>query len=256
MRKDIFSRAERLLGSETMDNIASKRVILFGVGGVGSWCAEALVRSGISRLTIVDSDRVSVSNINRQLMATVDTVGQVKVDVLKERLLSINPDAEIVAKYDVFTKDTADSFRLEEYDYIIDCIDSLTDKANLILTATRMPGKFYSSMGAALKIDSSRIKVDEFWKVHGCPLARLLRKRFKKRKEFPAKKFLCVFSDELLENKGEVASIESTERTEPQNELTITSNKVQINGSLMHITGIYGLTIAGLVIRDCNKLTN
>ena len=116
----IFLRSELLLGSERMNQIAQRRVIIFGVGGVGSWCAESLVRSGISQLTIVDSDCVCVSNINRQLMATTKTVGQAKVEVLKERLLTINPSAEIVALQKVFTAETADAFALDSYDYIID----------------------------------------------------------------------------------------------------------------------------------------
>ena len=119
-----------------MERIAQKRVIIFGVGGVGSWCAESLIRSGIKHLTIVDSDRVCITNINRQLMATTKTVGMVKVDALKERLLSINPSAEITALQQIFTAETADSFHLDEYDYIIDAIDSLKDKALLILLST------------------------------------------------------------------------------------------------------------------------
>ena len=134
-----------------MEGIASKRVIIFGVGGVGSWCAESLIRSGIRHLTIVDSDRVCITNINRQLMATARTVGQVKVDVLKERLLSINPKADITALQQIFTEETADSFDIGSYDYIIDAIDSLKDKALLIMMATRTKARFYSSMGAALK---------------------------------------------------------------------------------------------------------
>ena len=129
----IFSRSQLLLGEEAMERIAQKRVIIFGVGGVGSWCAEALVRTGIGRLTIVDADKVSTTNINRQLMATTKTVGQVKVDALKERLLSINPKAEITALQKIFTEETAPEFHLEDYDYIIDAIDSLKDKAALII---------------------------------------------------------------------------------------------------------------------------
>ena len=128
----IFRRSELLLGVDAIERIGQKRVILFGVGGVGSWCAESLIRSGIRHLTIVDSDRVCITNINRQLMATTKTVGQVKVEVLKERLLSINPQAEIIALQKIFTQDTADEFDLESYDYIIDAIDSLKDKALLI----------------------------------------------------------------------------------------------------------------------------
>ena len=140
----IFRRSELLLGNEVMERIAQKRVIIFGVGGVGSWCAESLVRSGISRLTIVDSDRVCITNINRQLMATTKTVGQVKVEALKERLLTINPSAEITALQKIFTQETAGEFDLDSYDYIIDAIDSLKDKALLIMMATQLPSsKFF-----------------------------------------------------------------------------------------------------------------
>ena len=229
----IFRRSELLLGDEAMGRIAEKRVIIFGVGGVGSWCAESLVRSGIRKLTIVDSDRVCITNINRQLMATTKTVGQVKVDALKERLLSINPSAEITALQQIFTAETAESFELDTYDYIIDAIDSLKDKALLILMATSQGGgKFFSSMGAALKLDPTKIQVAEFWKVKGDPLARALRNRFKREKLFPKRKFQCVFSDELLENKKPV---------DPDD---------KGNGTIAHITAIFGFMLAGLVIQD------
>ena len=171
-----------MLGDETMERIAQKRVIIFGVGGVGSWCAESLVRSGIRRLSIVDSDRVCITNINRQLMATTKTVGQVKVEALKERLLAINPKAEITALQKIFTEETASDFHIEEYDYIIDAIDSLKDKALLIEMACQTKARFFASMGAALKMDPTRIQVAEFWKVKGDPLARALRNRFKRLK--------------------------------------------------------------------------
>ena len=228
----MFQRAELLLGNEAMECIAQKRVIIFGVGGVGSWCAECLVRSGIHQLTIVDSDRVCITNVNRQLMATTLTVGQVKVDVLKERLLTINPQAEITALQKVFTQETADEFGLESYDYIIDAIDSLKDKALLILMACQTNAKLFSSMGAALKMDPTRIRVTEFWKVQGDPLARALRNRFKHDKQFPAKKFQCVFSDER--------PVCPPKNGEP-------------NGSLVHITAIFGFTLGGLVLEDINS---
>lgn len=240
IEQTIFRRSELLLGDEAMSRIAEKRVIIFGVGGVGSWCAESLIRSGIRRLTIVDSDRVCITNINRQLMATMKTVGQVKVDALKERLLSINPSAEITALQQVFTAESASKFCLEEYDYIIDAIDSLKDKALLILMATSLPSfrgdkrgaQFFSSMGAALKLDPTRIKTAEFWKVQGDPLARALRKRFKHEGQYPERKFLCVYSDELLENKK---PIDPDDRG---------------NGTIAHITAIFGFMLAGLVIQD------
>ena len=163
-----FSRTELLIGREAMDRLQCARIILFGVGGVGSWCAESLVRSGIRRLTLVDSDRVSPTNINRQLPATVRTVGQLKVDVLRERFMEINPDAEIEAVASAYNAETSDAFRLETYDYILDAIDSLSEKVHLIRTATGLPrATFFSSMGAALKLDPQRIRVAPFSRVAG-----------------------------------------------------------------------------------------
>lgn len=255
-----FNRTRLLVGDESMDRFQATRVLILGVGGVGSWCAEGLVRSGIGHLTIVDSDRVCVTNVNRQMMATSKTVGMVKVEALRDRLLEINPTVEINAIQEIYSAETADKFDLDSYDYVIDCIDSLKDKAALILNATRSKCKFYSSMGAALKLDPTRIQVAEFWKVKGCPLARALRQRFKKRHEFPAKKFLCVFSDELLENKGKESSCGTDRCVCPKTSYSPgnpeladhewCSSKAQINGSLMHITSIFGLTLAGLVIKD------
>ena len=260
IERGIFNRAQLLLGSDAMERLNSIKVIIFGVGGVGSWCAESLVRSGISHLTVVDSDRVCITNINRQLMATVKTVGQVKVEALKERLLTINPMAEMDARQQIFSEETADSFCLDSYDYIIDAIDSLKDKRLLIEMACNTKAVFFSSMGAALKMDPTRIKVAEFWKVEGCPLARALRQRFKRLKRKPARKFLCVYSDELLENKGHNASCGTEKcmcpkaKNGPGDAALLNhewcSSKAQINGSLMHITAIFGMTIAGLVVKD------
>ena len=185
IEKAIYNRSERLLGADTMDLLAEKRVIIFGVGGVGSWCAESLVRSGIKHLTIVDSDRVCITNVNRQIMATMKTIGMVKVEALKERLLSINPKADITAMQKIYTESTADEFGIENYDYIVDAIDSLQDKALLILNACRTKAKFFSSMGAALKMDPTKVAVAEFWKVKGCPLGAALRRKFKKQHIFP-----------------------------------------------------------------------
>lgn len=243
--QSIFSRTTLLIGSEAVERIAEVRVILFGVGGVGGWCAESLIRSGIRYLTIVDPDTVHITNINRQLPATTRTIGQAKVDVLKSRLLEINPEAQITAIQCVFNSETAGSFDLYAYHYIIDAIDSLDDKAHLISMATGTQATFFSSMGAALKINPSKVQVAEFWKVNGCPLAAALRRKFRKGIP-PAKKFLCVFSDEVLENKGS--------QVEKANVLALEdSRKSHINGTLVHITAIFGFTLAGLVILDiCN----
>ena len=230
-------RTALLVGEENMAKLARTKAIIFGVGGVGSWCAEGLIRNGIGHLTIVDPDLVAESNVNRQLMATSKTVGKVKVDVLKQRLKDINPDAEIEAIRRVYSKETEGSFDLDSFDYVIDCIDSLKDKADLILTASSSKATFLSSMGAALKIDPTKVRVAGFWEVRGCPLGAALRKKFRKSGNLPQKDFLCVFDEEVLQNK--VAS--SLTENEPMN------GKAVINGSLVHITAIFGFTLAGLV---------
>ena len=240
----IFNRSRLLLGDENMNRLEAAKVIVFGVGGVGSWCVESLVRSGICNITIVDCDKVSVTNINRQLMANTDTVGRVKVGALKEYLLRINPEANIDTKQEFYSADTADEFDLDSYDYVIDAIDSLKDKMLLIERATASRARFFSSMGAALKLDPTRVQVAEFWKVVGCPLARALRQRFKKEKRYPRKKFLCVFSDELLQNKQGEGCIDEAGMADTR------IRKAQTNGSLQHISAMFGLTLAGLVLKD------
>ncbi len=236
---DIFNRARLLVGEKGMERIAQSRVLLFGVGGVGSWCAESLVRSGISHLTIVDADTVNITNVNRQLMATTRTVGRPKVEALKERLLEINPSAQITPIHALFTPESAAEFHLEDYDYIIDCIDSLKDKTALIELASHSPATLFSSMGAALKIDPTRIRVADFWDVHGDPLARAIRKKMRKEGRTTGKPVLCVYSEELLENQGEAQ--------EPAQEIV---RKACVNGSLAHITAIFGHSLAGLVLKD------
>ena len=210
--REIFSRVELLTGPEAMERIARSRAILFGIGGVGSWTAEALVRSGIGHLTMVDADDVSVTCITK-----------------------------------IYSGETADEFELDSYDYVIDAIDSLAHKATLILNACRSRARLFSSMGAARKMDPTRIDVAEFWKVKGCPLAAALRRRFKHNGTMPRKKFRCVYSDELVPNSGEADSTAGTSGT-------MTYGKVAVNGALCHITAIFGMTLAGLVIEDiCRK---
>lgn len=249
----IFSRSERLLGSEAMQRLASSRVIIFGIGGVGSWTAEALVRSGVGHITLVDADRVSPSNINRQAEASVQTVGQVKVEAMRRQLLSYNPDLDIAIYNKEYNAETADEFDLSAYDFVIDAIDSLSAKALLILNAcsSRGEGKepggksrpvLFSSMGAAMKIDPTKIDVAEFWKVQGCPLAAALRRKFKKTGMMPRRKFRCVYSPELRPNRGDLSSASA--------DTALTYNKVAFNGSLCHVTAIFGMTLAGLVIED------
>lgn len=255
MEQGMQRRTERLLGKDTLDRIRQARVLIFGVGGVGSWCAECLVRSGIRHLTIVDSDRVCMTNCNRQLMATSRTIGQIKVEVLRERLLDINPTAEITALQQIYNAETAESFHIKEYDFVIDAIDSLTEKAHLILHTTNLPSHvtLISSMGAALRIDPFRVRKAEFWKVKGDALARALRNKFKCQGVFPKRKFLCVYSEEpAMSNLGidyscgtQQCVCHSAQKGFEQNRNT---SKAQINGSLCHITAIFGMSIAGIVI--------
>jgi tRNA A37 threonylcarbamoyladenosine dehydratase len=264
LEKGIFNRTELLYGKEKMKELSKARVIIFGIGGVGSWCAESLVRSGIRYLTIVDSDRICVTNINRQLHATTLTVGEVKTEVLKRRLLEINPKAHITALQKIYNADSRDSFELEKYDYVIDAIDSLSNKADLIRTACKTEAVVFSSMGAALKVDPTRIRVDEFWKVKGDPLAAAMRRSIRKG-ELPAKKFLCVYSDEVLPNLGANQSCGTEKCLCPKNRETEgdpelanhewCSLKAAINGTLAHITAIFGFTLAGLVLQDVYNKT-
>ena len=256
----IFARTERLVGPEGMARLQAARVILCGVGGVGSGCAEALVRSGIGHLTLVDPDVVDVTNINRQLPATTQTVGLPKVEVLRDRLLEINPSASITAlreRYDGGTLPGGCSsgafatgavsgsggaisaggpFHLTAYDYIIDAIDSLTDKMNLLLEASEAPGKLFCSLGAACKVDPLKVRVAEFFSVRGCPLGAALRKKMRQSKRLPAKPFLCVYDDEVLPNLGPAQ--------DPG------PGKAVANGTLAPITGLFGFTLAGLVVQD------
>lgn len=274
MERGMQRRTELLLGQDKLMKLQQAKVLIFGVGGVGSWCAEALVRSGIRNITIVDSDRVCVTNCNRQLMATAKTIGQVKVEALKERLLEINPDANITALQMIYNAENADSFHMEEYDFIIDAIDSLAEKADLILRATALPKHvtLVSSMGAALRTDPFAVRKAEFWSVKGDPLARAIRNRFKRDKTFPKRKFLCVYSEEpAMQNMGvnkacgtggclcPKAKLLSGERgtdtavyDAPGDQRLVEhewcSSKAQINGSLCHITSIFGMSIAGIVI--------
>ena len=264
LEKRLFNRTELLYGPEKMEQIASVKVIIFGIGGVGSWCAESLIRSGIKYITVVDSDRICITNVNRQLHATTLTIGEVKTDALKKRLLEINPNAKITALQKNYNAENRDSFKLEEYDYIIDAIDSLDNKADLIDAATHTNAVFFSSMGAALKVDPTKIQVAEFWKVKGDPLAACMRRIIRKR-EMPGKKFLCVYSEEVLPKKGVNTSFKSPECLIPKSTETKgysvldhhewSEHKASMNGTVAHITAIFGFTLAGLVMQDlyCKK---
>lgn len=274
LERGMQRRTELLLGKDNVLKLSTARILIFGLGGVGSWCAECLVRSGIKHITIVDSDRVCVTNCNRQLMATSYTIGQVKVEALRQRLLEINPDADITAIQKIYEAKNADEFAMEQYDFIIDAIDSLSEKADLILRATALPRHitFISSMGAALRLDPFLVRKAEFWKIKGDPLARALRNKFKKMKIFPQRKFFCVYSEEparknLGENhscgtggclcpkakllsgqRGTDTAVYDAPGEQSLVEHEWCTSKAQINGSLCHVTAIFGMAIAGMVV--------
>ncbi len=231
---DFLQRIRPLLGEHGVERLRRLRVIVFGVGGVGSWCAEALVRSGVGSLTLVDPDCVSPSNINRQLPALASTLGRLKVEVMRERLLDINPQASVLALPLRYTSDTASQFSLETYDYVVDAIDTLSDKAALILHATSLTASkgsplLVSSMGAGRRTDPTQVRVADFWKVQGDPLAALLRKRFRHNATLPQSPFQCVYSQELPK--------EATPERHP------------LNASLCPVTATFGMALASLIIK-------
>lgn len=248
----IFNRLLRLTGEDLYKKLKETSVIIFGVGGVGSWCAEALVRSGIENITIVDSDLVCVTNINRQLQATTKTVGEVKVESLKKRMLEINPKANITAIEKIYSFETRDEFDLNKYDFVIDAIDSLSCKVELIDHALSSKTTLFSSMGAASKVDPTLIKIASIWKTHGCPLARNVRTRL--RKKGIRKKFKVVYSEEVLPTYDINIGCGTGNCVCPKKEgcdeaHEWCSTKKQINGTLTHITGTFGFYLASMVIK-------
>lgn len=217
-----------------IERFSKLRVIIFGLGGVGSWCIESLVRTGFQHITLVDYDTITPSNCNRQLPATSKTVGRLKTEVLKERFEEINPDVEITIRSEAYSPTNADTFPLDNYDVIIDCIDSMQCKMHLIRQATKTDAFFISSMGAALKIDPLQIRVDEFWNVQYDLFARRIRKNIRKG-ELPSKPFLCVYSTEQTLEGSEVQEINGESK--------------RVNGSTAHITAMFGFTLAGEIVK-------
>lgn len=253
-QKHRLHRTELLIGPDALQKLSKTRVILFGVGGVGSWCADVLVRSGVGHLTIVDSDRVCVTNVNRQAQATSRNVGRVKVEELAARLHEISPHTDVTALQKVYEPETRETFDLQGFDYVIDAIDSLSNKIDLIKTALAKRCTLYSAMGAALKLDPTRIREASIWKTQGCPLARKVRQGL--RQSGVKGDFICVFSDEVLPNHdvpsacGTQACMCPKASSDGPQGPDWCAQKAQINGSIAHMTAAFGMHLAGLVIRD------
>jgi tRNA A37 threonylcarbamoyladenosine dehydratase len=244
-----FHRLGLLIGSRSLETLQEVRVTIFGLGGVGSWAAEALVRSGAGHVTVVDNDSVCVTNINRQVQALSGTVGLPKAAALMKRLLEINPLCEVRAFNQVFSKETAAFFEIEKTDYVIDAIDSLGHKLDLIELVAQAGPRLFSSMGMACKLDPTRIKTADIWKTSGCPLARLVRQGLKKR-GFDGH-FTAVYSDEHLDRAEGVESVCGTGSCFCSDKDTEwCSSKKVINGSSVTVTATAGMVLASLVLRD------
>ena len=239
-----FERTALLLGDEAMDKLARAKVAVFGVGGVGGYTVEALARSGVGTLHLIDDDKVALSNINRQILATHDTVGQYKVDVAAARIAAINPTATVVTHRTFYLPQTADNFDLSQYDYIVDAIDTVAGKLTLIEGATAVGVPIISSMGAGNKLDPTAFRVTDITKTAVCPLARVMRKELKKRGIYHLK---VVYSEE--EPLTPLGATES-EPAAPSNTRPEQKRAKPTPGSNAFVPSVVGLILASEVIKD------
>ncbi len=221
---DQFSRTELLVGADGIERLKRSRVAVFGIGGVGGYVVEALARSGVGTLDLIDNDKVCLTNLNRQIIATRSTIGEYKVDAAKKRILDINPEAAVNTYKTFFMPETAAGFHFEEYDYVVDAIDTVTGKIQLVMQAHAAHTPMISSMGAGNKMDPAAFKVADIYQTSVCPLARVMRRELKKR-GIPALK--VVYSEEV--------PVVSKER---------------IPGSNAFVPSVAGLIIAGEVVRE------
>jgi len=243
-----FSRTELLLGHDNMERLKNARVAVFGIGGVGGFTVEALARSGVGTLDLIDDDKVCLTNINRQIIATRKTIGQYKVDAAKERILEINPDAVVNIHKTFFMPDTADEFDFAAYDYVVDAIDTVTGKIMLVEAAQKAGTPIISSMGAGNKLDPTAFEVADIYKTSVCPLAKVMRRELKKR---GIKKLKVVYSKEkaLTPIDDTANSCRSHCICPPGSARTCTQRR-QIPGSTAFVPSVVGLIIAGEVIKD------
>ncbi|MBQ8997362.1 MAG: tRNA threonylcarbamoyladenosine dehydratase [Clostridium sp.] len=231
MEKNFTTRTGLIIGEDGIEKLKNSNVIVFGVGGVGSFAAEAIARAGVGNLTIVDFDDVDITNINRQIPALHSTVGKLKVEVMRDRILDINPDINIKAICEKYNKETSDKILVEDYDYVVDAIDMVTSKIHLIETCNKKGLEIISSMGMGNKVDPTKIVVTDIYKTSMCPLAKVMRKELKDRR---IKKLKVVYS------------------TEQPRELKkkIMNGKKVTPGSISFVPSVGGLTIASVVVND------
>ena len=243
-----FSRTELLFGKEAMETLANKRVAIFGIGGVGGYVCEALVRSGVGKLDLIDNDKVCMSNLNRQIIATRNTVGKYKTEVMKSRILEINPETEVNIHNCFFLPENAEEFPFEEYDYVVDAVDTVTAKIALVMKCKEMDVPIISSMGAGNKLDASAFRVTDIYKTKVCPLAKVMRRELKKR---GVKKLKVVYSEEEPIRPMEDTSDNCSTETVCQDGVEYKAAKRRSTpGSVAFVPSVAGLIIAGEVIKD------
>lgn len=243
-----FSRTELLLGKEGMERLKNARVAVFGVGGVGGYVCEALVRSGVGSFDLIDDDKVCLTNLNRQIIATRSTVGKYKVDVMKERMLDINPDVQVETYKSFFLPENADDFPFAEYDYVVDAVDTVTAKIELVMKCQSMGVPIISSMGAGNKLDASAFQVADIYKTKMCPLAKVMRRELKKR---GVKKLKVVYSEEKPTRPIEDMAISCrTHCICPPGAAHKCTERRDIPGSVAFVPSVAGLIVAGEVVKD------
>lgn len=265
-----FARTELLLGKAAMERLRRSRVAVFGIGGVGGHVCEALARSGVGAFVLVDDDRVSLTNLNRQIIATVSTIGRYKVDVMRERILDINPKAEVTVHQCFFLPENAGDFPFEEYDYVVDAVDTVTAKLALVMRAKEVGTSIISSMGAGNKLDATAFRVADIYETKVCPLAKVMRRELKKR---GVESLKVVYSQELpiapkeweplKDSVGEgskdgISSLSDRRKESDDSEVTEhrtdgqnrDAKRRSIPGSVAFVPSVAGLIIAGEVIKD------
>ena len=243
-----FSRTELLLGKEAMEKLQNSRVAVFGIGGVGGYVCEALARSGVGAFDLIDDDKVCLTNLNRQIIATYKTIGKYKTDVMKERILDINPKADVRVHKCFFLPENADEFPYEDYDYMVDAVDTVTAKISLVMKAQEKHIPIISSMGAGNKLDPTAFQVADIYKTSVCPLAKVMRRELKKR---GIKKLKVVYSQEKPIRPIEDMSISCrTHCICPPGAAHKCTERRDIPGSTAFVPSVVGLIIAGEVIKD------
>lgn len=243
-----FSRTELLFGKEAMDKLAGSKVAVFGIGGVGGYVCEALVRSGVGAFDLIDDDKVCLTNLNRQIIATRSTVGKYKTDVMRDRMLDINPKVDVEVHKCFFLPENADDFPWDSYDYVVDAVDTVTAKIALVMKCKEKNIPIISSMGAGNKLDGSQFKVADIYKTKVCPLAKVMRRELKKR---GVKKLKVVYSEEIPTRPIEDMAISCRNNCicPPGAEHKCTERR-DIPGSVAFVPSVAGLIIAGEVAKD------